>query len=120
MKLRKILVILLAFSLLKVYAEILNANPDPNGDPWYAGGYLYDEKEIEFLSSLPRLVIKDEVREKELPTAWDNMNLPVGLPQCFRPVFNQQDCSCAQAAMIGYVFTFEVNRKNYTSVSSTL
>ncbi|MDA3885338.1 MAG: T9SS type A sorting domain-containing protein [Candidatus Delongbacteria bacterium] len=115
MKFRKLLVVLIVFCFIRVQAEILNANPDPDGDPWYAGGYLFDEEEEEFLSSLPRLVIKDEVREKELPPSWDNMDLPDGLPQCFRPVFNQQDYSCAQAAMIGYVFTFEVNRKNYTS-----
>jgi hypothetical protein len=78
-----------------------------------------DAEEQEFLNSLPRLVIKDEVKSLVLPSSWDNMNLPGNLPQCFRSIFDQGPFySCAQAAMIGYVFTFEVNRANYTSADT--
>lgn len=35
---KNIVFILLVISSLFTYSQIINCNPDPNGDPWVAGG----------------------------------------------------------------------------------
>jgi hypothetical protein len=45
------------------------------------------------------------VLKSTLPTSVDNSTLPY-----LRPVFSQQGASCGQAAIVGYNFTYEINR----------
>lgn len=86
---------------------LINVNPDPNGEPWIAGGVTKEEwaKAVEGLPSLmltPRSGLGKTVMA---PASVDNTLLAA-----FRPIFNQQGGSCSQASSIGYVFTYEMNR----------
>jgi hypothetical protein len=87
-------------------AGLFNVNPDPNGEPWIAGGVTKEEwaKTIEGLPSLV-LTRRGGLGKAVLaPAATDN-----SLLAAFRPIFNQQGGSCSQASSIGYVFTYEMN-----------
>ncbi|MDA3885304.1 MAG: T9SS type A sorting domain-containing protein [Candidatus Delongbacteria bacterium] len=115
MKLSKIITLFLVLCFVEAYSELININPDPEGKPWYTGGYEYDPIEQEFIEGLPILNISEEVKEYDLPSSWDNTNLPEGYPQIFRSIFNQVGGSCAQASAIGYMFAFEINRDRISS-----
>ncbi len=62
-----------------------------------------------YASQLERLTLPDEYKQgrcRELPTVLNNAALPF-----FRPAFSQgPHWNCAQAAGIGYNFTYEINR----------
>ncbi|MBU4485564.1 MAG: hypothetical protein KKD38_01420 [Candidatus Delongbacteria bacterium] len=62
---------LVAFLLIAMisfaYSQVVNINPNPNGEPIFTGGYIYDEDEQEFIEGLPILIISDEVKEYDLP-----------------------------------------------------
>lgn len=85
---------------------LINLNPDPDGEPWIAGGV--DEKEwneafsdaVEFKLPQRRALSKTAA----LPTSFDNSTHPA-----FRPIFNQKGGSCAQASGVAYVYTYEIN-----------
>lgn len=88
--------------------SLINVNPDPNGEPWIAGGITENEW-AQMTADLPTLsqVIPERLAKaaaKIPPDKVDNSML-----QGFRPIFNQKGGSCAQASSIGYVFTFEIN-----------
>lgn len=90
--------------------KLINVNPDPDGQPWYAGG-VPDKLTPEQLKKLESLPVLDfSKRNVELPYKADNSQ-----NDFFRPVFNQQGGSCAQASGVGYQFTYEVNFKQNTS-----
>ena len=113
----KITVWLLSIFLLGltgVNAELINANPDPNGDPWYVGGVIWDETEIEWYNSLPEFNPTSESNSTDLPDYVNNAKNPA-LPY-FRSIFWQYGNSCAQASTIGYAFTYEINRLKGQSV----
>lgn len=103
-----LLMIILSGSTTFAMAQsgLINLNPDPNGEPWIAGGV--DEKEwTEALSDAKELELpKRGVLSKPaaLPSSMDNTTHPA-----FRPIFNQKGGSCAQASGVGYVFTYEIN-----------
>ncbi len=84
------------------FAELVNVNPDPDGEPWIAGGFAapedFDPKKLNYVDpgNLPKI---------ELPSRVDNSQ-----NKFFRPVFNQVGGSCSQAAGIGYAYTYELNR----------
>jgi len=87
--------------------NLININPDPNGEPWIAGGInkaTWDSA----ISAMPELGPAQQrlgkTLAKPLPSKVDNTALP-----CFRPIFNQQGGSCSQASSIGYVYTYEIN-----------
>jgi hypothetical protein len=86
-------------------SQIINVNPDPNGDPWIVGQLrpLTDEDRI-FLKSLPQLMVPAQYRNRILPSSVDNSQQPY-----FRPIFNQDGGSCGQASGIGYNFTYEID-----------
>jgi len=96
-------------------AKLINTNPDPNGEPWYAGGIseLTDEQ-LAIVKTIPVLSLPEcyKNRKFDLPYTVDNSLLPY-----FRPVFNQQGGSCAQASAIGYTYTYEQNLANGTSAN---
>lgn len=57
------------------------------------------------LSQIPPLTLSQETNRRLLPYAVDNSELP-----WLRPIFQQDGFDCGQAASVGYVFTYEINR----------
>jgi hypothetical protein len=87
---------------------LINVNPDPNGEPWMAGG-ITREQWAASLTNVPELGKPPQnklgkILAKTLPAQVDNSTSIF-----FRPIFNQQGGACAQASTIGYVFTYELN-----------
>ncbi len=95
----------------KIYDEsgqwhgLFNSNPDPDGDPWIAGG-LPDltPEDQDYYKSLP-LFTMGEAPRADLPLTVRHTTSPY-----FRPVFIQWGGSCGQASSIGYHYTFERNQ----------
>ncbi|MCK4980182.1 MAG: hypothetical protein KAS62_07290, partial [Candidatus Delongbacteria bacterium] len=114
-KILMIISLLLASALLN--AELINLNPDPNGEPWLAGGWKQPTaEEQEKIDALPKLTLPDvyKNRKEKLVTELDNTNEPY-----FRPIFNQVGGSCAQASGIAYTYTYEQNFERGTSADVT-
>lgn len=88
--------------------NLINVNPDPNGEPWIAGGITKEEWDAS-LAGMPELE----------PAPRNGLGKSLALPvpdktdnsvyASFRPIFNQQGGSCSQASSIGYVYTYEVD-----------
>lgn len=57
------------------------------------------------LKNLPVLKLPEGRQDNLIPDAVDNSQQPY-----FRPVFNQDDYCCGQAASVGYMFTYEIDR----------
>ncbi len=84
---------------------IINVNPDPDGEPWNAGGLReLTADDYTRIAATPRLSLTASQRSRELPSSLDNSELA-----WFRPVFNQDGGSCGQASGIGYNFTYEMD-----------
>ena len=96
------------FSIQNSYAELINVNPDPDGEPWIAGGITPEDWDqmTANLPSLDRNLPKGRAKTAadNPPDKVDNSILPA-----FRPIFNQKGGSCIHASEIGYVFTYEIN-----------
>ncbi|NOR44188.1 MAG: T9SS type A sorting domain-containing protein [Candidatus Delongbacteria bacterium] len=113
---KKILLSILILALF-AFAELINNNPDPNGEPWISGGLspltVEQQKKID---AIPVLLLPEsyENRKSELPYTVDN-----SLEPYFRGVFNQQGGSCAQASGVGYTYTYEQNFQRGTSADIT-
>lgn len=58
-----------------------------------------------YLVQLPKLTVPEELRGEPLPPVVDNSQLPY-----LRPVFQQEGSSCSQACLVGYNFTYEIDR----------
>jgi hypothetical protein len=99
---RKTSIIAVIFTISSVFAGLVNVNPDPKGEPWIAGGLKvpadFDRSNLSFIPSITS-------KDKDLPSRVDN-----SLHKYFRPIFNQVGGSCAQAAGVGYLFTYEMSR----------
>lgn len=97
----------LAMSLtLIANAQLVNCNPDPNGEPWWAGDLPEITPEIQAeLDAITPLVISNRSSTTVLPPLVDNSQ-----ELWFRPVFLQNGGCCGQASGVGYTFTYEVNR----------
>ncbi len=99
--------------------DLVNINPDPNGEPWMVGGLReLTEQEKQELESLTNPI--EERRNRgfysptPLPSSVDNSQ-----SKYFRPIFSQGKWgSCAQASGIGYVFTYEMARARNVNASS--
>lgn len=98
-------------STAQIWAELsgpglINLNPDPEGEPWIAGGI--DKKIwLEAFSEAIEMPASKEgalYRRAALPSSINNST-----NKAFRPVFNQAGGSCAQASGVGYIFTYEIN-----------
>ncbi len=86
-------------------SELINVNPDPNGEPWYAGQLrTLTAEDYAYLDALPKLTVPENQKGKDLPVSVDNSEQPY-----FRPIFSQEGGSCAQASGIGYTFTYEID-----------
>ncbi len=91
---------------IQVNAQLINLNPDPNGEPWWAGGLPEITPEIQAeLDAIPKLVLNNKSLKSSLPVMVDNSE-----QNWFRPIFAQDGGSCGQASGIGYLFTYEINR----------
>lgn len=97
--------VLLALFTLNVNAQIINLNPDPDGDPWIAGGIPEITPEIQAkLDAIPEMILSSISSTIDLPEVVDNsQNI------FMRPIFLQSGGSCAQASGVGYDFTYEIN-----------
>ncbi|MCD4697008.1 MAG: T9SS type A sorting domain-containing protein [Bacteroidales bacterium] len=93
---------LLMFSL-QLNSQVMNINPDPNGDPWWTGDGVLLSPEEEAL--IPELELTPESAATLLPDEVYNNDYIY-----FPPIFLQQGASCVQAAEIGYTYTYEINR----------
>ncbi len=99
------LIAILALSVCLNAQGIINVNPDPNGEPWFAGGLReLTASDYSRIAATPKLTTTASQRSRALPTSLDNSTLP-----WFRPVFNQDGGSCGQASGIGYNFTYEMD-----------
>ena len=89
-----------------IFAQPFNLNPDPEGEPHWAGGVpeRTPESHSKYLT-YPLLVLSDTSANTTLPYRIDNSS-----EKYMRPIFNQSNSSCAQAAGIGYVYTHEINK----------
>ncbi|MCK4678629.1 MAG: hypothetical protein KAT48_10890, partial [Bacteroidales bacterium] len=105
MNIKHLLIIILLLPALIINGQNANVNPDPNGDPWIAGGLrALTVEDWEFLNDLPVLELPENYQTRDLPYAIDNSQQPY-----FRPIFNQQGGSCGQASGVGYNFTYEID-----------
>lgn len=110
---KKIFILIITIFILQLNAELINLNPDPDGDPWYAGELRpLTEEDWQKLDAMPRLTIPENLRNRELPDSLDN-----SLNQYFRPVFSQEGGSCGQASGVGYNFTYEINFARQTAAN---
>ncbi|MCD4794062.1 MAG: T9SS type A sorting domain-containing protein [Bacteroidales bacterium] len=91
-------------------AQIINVNPDKNGEPWIVGGLRVPSQEE--INKIPVLTFPEEYNTKDLPSSLDNSTT-----QYFRPIFSQTHGSCAQASGTAYLFTYEINRIRETSAN---
>jgi hypothetical protein len=83
--------------------ELVNINPDPDGEPWLVGGLR--EPTEEELAQIPELLIVEAYAGGTgPPERVDNSH-----SKHFPPIFSQKGGSCAQASAVGYVYTYEVN-----------
>ena len=99
---------------------LFNCNPDPQGEPWIAGGIPPRTPEQEaFFKNLPVYTHDPAAGRRTLPRTIDHTASPY-----MRPVFTQRGSSCGQASGIGYHYTFEHNQAlaqpctNNTHISS--
>ena len=102
---RPIITILLLFIIIDTYSQVLNLNPDPDGDPWYAGSLReLSANDSAWLESLTVYSYSDIMAVRDLPASLDNSE-----NEWFRTIFNQQGGSCGQASGVGYNFTYEID-----------
>ncbi len=97
------------------FSQLINLNPDPNGEPWYVGGLRVPDKNE--LARIPTIELSENYLrgiQTTLPSRHDNTQ-----EIYFRPIFNQSDGSCSQASGIAYNFTYEINRERGTSAQIT-
>ncbi|MDY0078058.1 MAG: hypothetical protein RBR87_12375 [Bacteroidales bacterium] len=93
-----------AIFAMHLSAQVVNVNPDPNGEPFIGGDGIITPPEIE--ATVPFMALRPESAAAELPTVVDNSQL-IYMP----PVFNQRNSgSCVQVAELWYSFGYEVNR----------
>jgi hypothetical protein len=94
-----IIVLILAIVISETLAQLKNTETE------MGIGLITDELSDDYVKGLPALDVA--VDPIILPEKWDNTE-----QNYFRPIFLQSNGSCAQASMIGYVFTYKVNRSN--------
>jgi len=94
---------------------LINMNPDPDGEPWIAGGLgpMTEEERVAF-DNIPTFTLPAHLKGRQLPPTCDHSTEPE-----FRPIFNQIGGSCGQASGMGYHFTFERNQALGTTAAET-
>ncbi len=100
-----LITLLIAFFAVNLQAQLVNVNPDKDGEPWIAGGLRQlTGEDMEMLNALPALTTPLSLQNRELPDMIDNSEQAY-----FRSVFSQEGGSCGQASGIGYNFTYEID-----------
>lgn len=85
--------------------QVVNVNPDPAGEPWWAGELRpLTAQDSVFLNNLPKMTTPPTLRYRSLPSSVSNNMEPY-----FRPIFSQEGGSCGQASGMGYCFTYEID-----------
>jgi hypothetical protein len=109
-----ILVVIIGMLTHFSHGQIINANPDPNGEVWIVGKIPdYTQEFIERLNEIPELELSHTSEQTILPSEVDN-----SLLKYMRPIFTQTGNSCAPAAGVAYNFTFEISRIRNIDVSN--
>ncbi len=99
----------LLFTTVYGFGQVVNINPDKTGEPWLVGGLrLPTQTELAKIKTIKNV----STPTKNFPSSLDNSEL-----RFFRPIFEQEDGSCAQSSGIGYTYTYEMNRANGTSAN---
>lgn len=106
---RKLLFICLfvALGLSTLFAQVINVNPDPDGEPWLVGGLRpLTPEDLQRLAAMRKIELPKLGLGKQalLPSRVDHST-----SKYFPPVFNQSGGSCGQASGVGYTFTYEIN-----------
>lgn len=103
---KSILFLLTVFVVISVNAQLTNLNPDPNGEPWWAGDLPEVTPAIQaHIDAIPFLVLSQASANTVLPDEVDNSDNIY-----MRPILMQYQGTCAQAAGIAYTYTYEINR----------
>jgi hypothetical protein len=110
---KNLILFLVAFLLSNfLISQTHNWNPDPNDEPWTSGPQPVVTSAM--LSTLTLYQVPANVMLMTIPASWDNSG-----SDYFPGIFNQGPYnSCAQAAGIGYTFTYEINREKQVSAST--
>jgi hypothetical protein len=96
-----------------LFSQTHNWNPDPNDEPWTSGPQPVVTSAM--LSTLTLYQVPSNVMLLTIPAAWDNTQET----DYFPGILNQGTYnSCAQAAGIGYTFTYEINRVKQVAAST--
>lgn len=107
-KMAILFLLLLSFFFVQGYAQnVVNVNPDPEGEPWYVGGVraLTADEEIQLASEIKEITLENRnCRLKNFPSEIDNST-----QDYFRPIFTQEGGSCGQASGVAYTFTYEID-----------
>lgn len=108
---RKIICLLFAVVALHTQAQIINMNPNPNGDPWISGSAVAPSPgawsdAIEYTPSAASLAT-------QLPTYIYNED-QIWFPSIFNQYYN---ACCVQVAEVWYTFAYEINRKRGVAAS---
>lgn len=112
-----IVFILLTISLLHAFegrpwideqgneTDLINYNPDPNGEPWLGGGLKPESaEERRRLMQIPELPSRNYRQSGTLPDEVILMDNDE-----FTPVFAQVGGSCAQASGVAYTYSYQLN-----------
>lgn len=110
---KKQVLILIAVLLTTNYVKAqINANPDPNGPVWMTGDC--NPLTVCSFDDIPVLHLSDTSQNTQLPLRVQNDTL-----KFFPPVYDQGSIYCCTfASEIGYIFTYEMNRKRDASAGS--
>ncbi|MBE0640264.1 MAG: T9SS type A sorting domain-containing protein [Bacteroidales bacterium] len=100
-----LLLIVLSLTVLPSAAQIITQADTIDGKVFIDGLPLFTNKDLDGFKSLPIIEIPQATRNRDLPVNVDNSLLPY-----FRPIFNQSSLECGQAAGVGYLFTYEMDR----------
>jgi hypothetical protein len=111
---KTLLSLILLLLSISLYAQIVNVNPDPNGDPWIAGDALPMTPEME--TTVPVMVLTSQSALDSLPYVVKNNEL-----KYMPPVFDQLwTGSCIHASEVWYCFTYEINRLRDVSAGDAI
>jgi hypothetical protein len=107
---RAILIFLAGILFIPAFGQIINANPDSDGDIWIVGKIpQYTSEYIAKLNLIPELQLTQISSQTPLAVTVDNST-----KKYMRTIFYQKDQSCAQAAGVAYTFTYETARLRNT------
>jgi len=93
------------------FGQVVNINPDPNGDPWIVGDAITSPD-----NTSPLMQLSAKSANTILPNAVDNASR-----KYMPPVFHQRATgSCVQVAELWYTFSYEINRLRDLSTDTSI